>query len=139
MELSGSFEAVSLVEGDGAALALSDACPHRADAPVPEVLDDQVERCCTEASSLVALVDEQLPEKVGDVVGAADLVSDHHEPYRRLAVIDRPVEGPSVRLPHRLENRLADTAHKASLIRPYCKRLDRFPSRVGDRPERNHH
>src|SRR2546421_9556517 len=104
VEISGSFEAVPLVERDRAALALSDACPHRADAPVAEVLDDQVERCCTEASSLVALVDEQLPEKVGNVVGAADLVSDHHEPHRRLFVIDRPVEGPSVRLLRRLEN-----------------------------------
>ena len=69
MEISGSLEAVSLVERDRAALALPGARPHRADAPVPEVLDDQVERCCTEASSLVALVDEQLPEIMGDVVG----------------------------------------------------------------------
>jgi putative NADH-flavin reductase len=51
IEVSGSFEAVSLVERDRAALALPGARPHRADAPVPEVLDDQVERCCTEASS----------------------------------------------------------------------------------------
>ena len=138
MEISGSLEAVSLVERDRAALALPDACPHRGDAPVPEVLDDQVERCCTEASSLVALVDQQLPEKVGDVVGAADLVRDHHEPHRGLFLIDRPVEGPSVRLRRRLENRLADTAHKASLIRRYSKRLDGFPVRVGERPERNH-
>jgi len=41
-----------------------------------------------EASSLVALVDEQLPEIVGDAVGAADLVGDHHEPDRRLFGID---------------------------------------------------
>jgi hypothetical protein len=30
------------------------------------------------------LVDEQIPEIVRDVVGAADLVGDHHEPDRRL-------------------------------------------------------
>src|SRR6266516_8077815 len=138
VEISGSFEAVSLVERDRAALALSDACPHRADAPVAEVLDDQVERCCTEASSLVALVDEQLPEKMGNVVGAADLVGDHHEPDQRLFGVDRPVEGLSVRLLRRLENRLADTAYKPSLIRRYGKALDRFPIRVHDRPKRNH-
>ena len=44
VEISGSSEAVPLVERDRAALALSDACPHRADAPVAEVLDDQVQR-----------------------------------------------------------------------------------------------
>src|SRR2546430_9405543 len=104
VEISGPLEAVPRVGRDRAALPPPDACPPRADAPVAEVLDDQVERCCTEASSLVALVDEQLPEKVGNVVGVADLVSDHHEPHRRLFVIDRPVEGPSVRLLRRLEN-----------------------------------
>ena len=44
VEISGSFEAVSLVERHRAALALPGARPHRPDAPVPEVLDDQVER-----------------------------------------------------------------------------------------------
>lgn len=84
MGIPGSFEAVSLVERDRAALALPGTPPHRADAPAPEVLDDQVQRCCTEASSLVALVDEQLPELMSNVVGAADLVGDHREPDRRL-------------------------------------------------------
>jgi hypothetical protein len=47
---------------------------------------------------LVALIDEQLPEKVWDVVGAADFVRDHDEPDRHLFLIDRPAEGSSVRL-----------------------------------------
>ena len=138
VQLSGSCEAVSLVERDRAALALPGARPHGADAPAPEVLDDQVERRRTEAPSLVALVDEQLPEEVGDVVGAADLVGDHHEPDRRLVGIDRPVEGPSVRLLRRLEHRLADTADEPSLSRRDGKGLDSCPIRVGDRPQRNH-
>jgi hypothetical protein len=89
-------------------------------------------------SSLVAPVDEQLPEKVGDVVGAVDLVGDHHEPHRRLLVVDRPIEGPRVGLRRCLENRFADTADEAPLTRRYGERLDRLPIRVGDRPERDH-
>ena len=56
MELSGSFEAVSLVERDRAALALPGARPHRADAAVSKELDDQVERRRAIASPLVARV-----------------------------------------------------------------------------------
>jgi len=37
----------------------------------------------------VALVDEQLPDIMGDVVGAADLDDDHDEPDRRPFGIDR--------------------------------------------------
>src|SRR6266550_7413442 len=116
VEIPGSFEAVSLVERDWAALSLPGARPYRADAPVSEVLDDQVERCRTEASSLVAFIDEQLPEVMGDVVGAADLVGDHDEPDRHLFGIDRPIDGPSVRLPRGLENRLADSTDKPPLV-----------------------
>ncbi len=71
--------------------------------------NDQVERCCPEASSLVALVDQQLPQVVGDVVGAADLVCDHHEPDRRLSCMDRPEEGVRIRFLRRLGNRLPNT------------------------------
>jgi len=75
---------------------------------------------------------------MGNVVRAADIVGDHHEPDRRLFGIDRPVEGLSVRLLPRLEKRLAGTAYKPSLIRRYAKGLDRFPIRIRDRPKRNH-
>jgi hypothetical protein len=40
VKISGSFETVSLVKRDRAALALPGSRPHRVDAPFPEVLDD---------------------------------------------------------------------------------------------------
>jgi uncharacterized protein (DUF849 family) len=87
----------SLVEADRAAVALAGArVQHLHSRSATEVLDDQVERCSTEALPLVALVNEQLPQVVRYVVGTIDLVGDHHEPDRRVFGMDRPVQGVSV-------------------------------------------
>jgi hypothetical protein len=64
------------------------------------------------------LVDEQLPEIVGDVVGLLTS-SAIIEPDRRLVGIRSPSEGLCGQLLRRLEDRLADTAHTPSLIRRY--------------------
>jgi hypothetical protein len=138
VNISGWFEAVSLVERDRAALALPGARPHRVDAPIPEVLDDQVECCCTEASSLVALVDEQLSR----INGRCSRGCRPRQRSSRTRPASLGFRSPSkekalsVRLLRRLENRLADTAHKPFLIRRYGRDLDRLPIRVGHPPER---
>ena len=58
-DLTGSLEAVVLVEGDRTALSLACArVQHLDSGSATEVLDDQVERGSAESSSLVTLVDE---------------------------------------------------------------------------------
>src|SRR5829696_6297336 len=97
VHFAGSLKAVTLVEGDRAALALSGARGQHLDSgPATEVLNDQVERRGAEAMPLVTLVNEKLPQVVRYVLGTSDLVGDHHEPDRRLLVINRPVQGMSV-------------------------------------------
>jgi hypothetical protein len=65
-DLTGPLEAVALVKGDRAAVALTSArVQHPDSGSATEVLDDQVQRCSAEALSLVTLVNEELPQYCG--------------------------------------------------------------------------
>ena len=88
-DLTGLLKPVALVEPEWATVALAGARPEHVDlGSSAEVLNDQVECCRAQASPLVALVNEQLPEVVGDVFGAVDLVGNHHKADLRLVGID---------------------------------------------------
>jgi len=66
------LEAVALVKRDRAAVALTGARAQDLDTgSTAEVLDDQVECRGADAQSLVALVNEELPEVLRYVIGAA--------------------------------------------------------------------
>ena len=100
---SSPTSAVSLeaapVEGEGAAVALAGARgQHRDSGLATEILDDQVERGSAKASSLVTLVNVELPEEVRNLLGTSDLVGDHHEPDPRVFDINRRVQRASVRV-----------------------------------------
>jgi diguanylate cyclase (GGDEF)-like protein/putative nucleotidyltransferase with HDIG domain len=137
--LAGAHEPVALVERYRTALAGMRGRAHPFDAGAPaEEGGDLVQRRRAVAAALVALVDEQLPEEVRDVVAAGDLVGEHHEPDRRVVGFDDEAERARIRMLGGLAQGIGDAGDEAFLSGGQAQRLGRGAVGRRQRTQRDH-
>src|SRR3954463_13345343 len=123
------------VERDRAAVALAGAGQHPRRASGPEVSGDKFERSRAVPAPLEAFVDQELPEVVLNVVRVVDLVRDHHEPDRRLSVVQPEREGVGGQVLLRLGERVRHAADERPLRRRHAQQLERRAALLGHGPE----